>query len=318
VRDTPRLLIAGSGAVAVKALEDRCRAGNTPVSAGHDVDWTDRGRVDAVFKRERPECVVLLGGRSGGIQANQKYPADLMLDNLLVECHAIDAAHRHGVKKLLYLASSCSYPRLCPQPAREDALLTGSLEPTNEAYAVAKIAGIKLCQAYRRQYGLNAVCAIPANIFGPGDDFSLDDSHVVAALIRRMHEAKVHGGDRVVVWGTGAARRDFIFAEDLADACLFLMRSYDDEAPINVGSGTGATIGELAAEIKAVTGFRGRIEFDAQKPDGMPVKVLDVARLRNLGWQPCVPFRAALERTYEWYLQSIRSGPADVSGSGKG
>ena len=251
----------------------------------------------------RPEYVFFAAGKSGGIGANVHFPADLMLDNLLSAAHVIDAAHRHGVRKLLYLASSCSYPKLCPQPMRVADLLSGPPEPTNEAYAVAKLAGIKLCQAYRRQYRDDFIVGIPANAFGPGDDFSLENSHVIAALIRKMHAAAQRGDERMEVWGTGSARREFIFADDLADACTHVMCGYSEDDPINLGGGPVLSIGELAEIVRRVVGFAGRLEFDPSKPDGMPMKGLESSRLASLGWQPQVGFADALGITYQWYLE---------------
>lgn len=263
---------------------------------------TQSEKVKAFFEESRPEYVFLAAGKSGGIQANQKYPAELMLDNLLVECHVIDSAYRYGVKKLLYLASSCSYPKHCPQPMQVESLMTGSLEPTNEAYAVAKIAGIKLCQAYCHQYGANFITGIPANAFGPGDDFSLEESHVIPALIRKMHDAKIESAESVEIWGTGTARREFILADDLADACIFIADKYDDPMPINIGGGLDLSIKELAELIKEAIGYRGQLHFDISKPDGMPLKALDSGKLRSLGWQPKTSFLAAVEATYNWFL----------------
>jgi len=271
-------------------------------------DLTDAAQVDEFFRRTAPEYVFLAAGKSGGIEANRKYPAELMRDNLLVACHVIHTAYRHKVKKLLYLASSCSYPRKCPQPMRVESLETGPLEPTNDAYATAKIAGIKLCQAYRRQYGASFICGIPANVFGPGDDFDPDNSHVIAALIRRMYEAKIAGAPAVEIWGTGAPRREFIFADDLADACILTMCEYDDATPINLGGGTSLSISELAETIKEVAAYRGELRFDASKPDGMPLKALDSSVLHKMGWRPRTPFRDALERTFTWFQQTRQGG----------
>jgi GDP-L-fucose synthase len=282
---------------------------------GEDPELTDGAAVGEFFERTRPEYVFMAGGKSGGIHANQKYPAELMLDNLLGECHVIHHAYLSGVKKLLYLASSCSYPRHCPQPMQPQALLTGPLEPTNEAYAVAKIAGVKLCEAYRRQYGVNFVSAIPANAFGPGDDFRPEDSHVIAALIRRMHEAKTLGQDSVVIWGTGNPCREFIYADDLADACLFIMRGYNDAEPINLGGGGDISIRELALMIREVVGYSGQLRFDSAKPDGMPCKVLESTPLHKMGWRPRTPFRSALAATYAWFLKAgrERASPAQCA-----
>ena len=271
---------------------------------GEEPDLTDATSVDEFFSRLLPEYVFMAAGKSGGILPNQRYPADLMLDNLLVECNVIRAAYQHRVKKLLYLASSCCYPRHCPQPMRVESLLTGSLEPTNEAYAVAKIASIKLCQAYRQQYGANFVIGIPANAFGPGDDFSLEDSHVIAALIRKMHEAKLSDAPFVEVWGTGTPRREFIFADDLADACLFVMQKYDGTEPINLGGGTDLSIGELAQLTKEVVGYEGELRFDTSRPDGMPLKVLDSRPLMAMGWKSETSFEKALSATFEVFVQT--------------
>ena len=271
---------------------------------GEEPDLTDAPQVEAFFAKAKPEYIFLVAGKSGGIAANQKYPAELMLDNLLVASHVIHSAYCHKIKKLLYLASSCSYPKHCSQPMQVEALLTGPLEPTSEAYAVAKIAGIKLCQAYRQQYGANFISGIPANIFGPGDDFSLENSHVIGALICKMHEAKALGTESVEIWGTGVPRREFIFVDDLADACICVMQEYSGLEPINIGSGIDLSIGELAELIKEVVGYSGELHFDTSKPDGMPVKVLDSSLLRALGWHPKTSFRSALSKTYEWFLQT--------------
>lgn len=278
--------------------------GNIVGQPGQEPELTDVRSVDDFFAQHRPAYVFLAAGKSGGIQANQTYPATLMLDNLLVACHVIHAAHRHSVSKLLYLASSCSYPRNSPQPMQVESLLTGTLEPTNESYAVAKLAGIKLCEAYRKQYGSDFIVGIPANPFGIGDDFSLEDSHVIPALIRKMHEAKLQGESQVTLWGTGIPRREFIFADDLADACLFVMGHYSDLSPINLGGGTDLSIRELAAVIKTVVGFTGDLCFDATKPDGMPLKALNSNPLLALGWQAKTSLEEAITETYRWWLQN--------------
>lgn len=272
---------------------------------GEEPDLTDAAQVEAFFARTVPEYVFIAAGRSGGILANQRYPAELMLDNLLTTCHVVRNAYRYGAKKLLYLASSCSYPRDCLQPMRVGSLWSGPLEPTNEAYAVAKLAGMKLCQAYRQQYGVNCIAAIPANIFGPGDDFSAEDSHVIPALMRKMHEAKRLGSESIELWGTGVARREFLFIDDLADACLFLMDRYDGAEPINMGGWADISISELAAVMKEVVGYRGSLSFDSSKPDGMPVKMLDSTPLEKLGWRPRVPLHAALRVTYDYFLTRV-------------
>ena len=268
--------------------------------------------VDDFFRRERPAYVLFAAGKSGGIGANRSYPADLMLDNLLSECHVIDAAHRHGVKKLLYLASSCSYPKECPQPMRVESLFSGVLEPTNDAYATAKLAGMMLCRAYARQHGHQFICGIPANAFGIDDDFTPEGGHVIPALLGRMHRAKLESDATLSIWGTGTPRREFIFADDLADACLFVMREYTDtERPINLGSGGDLSIGETAELIRDVVGYRGELVFDASKPDGMPLKSLDSTPLNRMGWRARRSMVAALNETYDAFLQRERTLPRE-------
>jgi GDP-L-fucose synthase len=247
--------------------------------------------------------VYLAAAKVGGILANDTSPADFLRDNLQIQTNVIDAAMRFGTKKLLFLGSSCIYPKYAPQPMPESCLLTGPLEPTNEWYAIAKIAGIKLCQAYRRQYGFNAIAAMPTNLYGPGDNFNLAKSHVLPALIRRFHEARVNDAASVIVWGTGEPRREFLHVDDLADALLFLMTNYDGEELVNVGWGEDLSIRELAELIKKVVGFKGAIEFDSTKPDGTPRKLLDTTRLSQLGWRPRVGLEAGLRSTYAWFIQ---------------
>jgi len=301
-----RIYVAGAdtliGAAIVDALKrqgyDQVMGAATP---------KDGGSVESVFSETRPEYVFVAAGKSGGIGANQRYPADLMMDNLQVISDVMGTSHRYGVKKLLYLASSCCYPRDCPQPMRVDHLSTGPLEPTNRSYATAKLAGIELCRAYRAQFSSDFIVAIPANAYGPGDDFSEEDSHVISALIRKMHDAKVAGAGHVDLWGTGTAEREFIFAADLADACLFLMNHYSDATPINVGARSQrVSIAELARLIKDTVGFAGEIRFDRTRPDGMPRKILDSDALRDLGWSPATDFRTALSATYDYFLRIER------------
>lgn len=270
-----------------------------------ELDLRDQAAVRAFFAAERPDYVYLAAARVGGIHANATYPAQFIYDNLMMECNIIDAAYRSGVKKLLFLGSSCIYPKFAPQPMREEHLLTGSLEPTNEPYAVAKIAGIKLCQSYRREYGFNAISAMPTNLYGPHDNFHPENSHVIPALLRRFHEAKAAGSPEVVIWGTGTPRREFLYVDDLADALLFLMEQYDGDEHVNVGTGTDVTIAELAELLARVTGYRGRIVFDADKPDGTPRKLLDVSRLHDLGWQARTSLEKGLAETYDWYAASL-------------
>jgi GDP-L-fucose synthase len=305
---TSRIFVAGAGAEGTlygRALPGRLRAqGFTNVVGAGDEepDLRDRSAVDDFFARARPEYVFLAAGKTAGIIGNQRFPADLMLDNLLIASTVIPAAWAHGVRKLLYLSSSCTYPRAAAQPLDVSSLWSGALEPTSAAYAVAKLAGIKLCDAYRQQYGARFVAAIAADAYGPGDDFSPENSHVAGALIRRIHEARVAVSPTVVVWGSGAPRREFIFVDDLADACVFAMRHYEGSDPINLGTGTSTSIAELADLIREVTGYRGALEFDRSKPDGMPFKGLDSSALKDLGWRPRVDLSTGLARTYDWFI----------------
>jgi GDP-L-fucose synthase len=302
-----RVYVAGGQTLAGAAILRQLRSQGYSNIIGLDNGepaLTDVVAVNDFFSLYQPDYVFLAAGKSGGIEANRKYPAELMLDNLLIECNIIGSAHRFGVKKLLYLASSCCYPKHSPQPMRVESLLTGPLEPTNEAYAVAKIAGIKLCQAYRQQHAANFIVAIPANAFGPGDDFSPENSHVIAGLIRRMHEAKVQSLPLVEIWGTGTPQREFIFANDLGDACLFLMIGYNGAEPINIGGGTALSIRELALLIKGVVGYSGELRYLSSRPDGMPFKALDSRKLLEMGWKPATPFPAALHGTYQAFLRT--------------
>ncbi len=263
--------------------------------------------ADEFFARERPEYVFLAAARVGGILANSTYPAEFLRDNLLIEANVIDSACRHGARKLEFLGSSCIYPKLAPQPIREEYLLTGELEPTNEWYAVAKIAGIKLAQAYAKQYGFRAISLMPTNLYGPGDNFDLQSSHVLPALIRKFHEARMGGAEEVVVWGTGTPLREFLFVDDLAEAALFLMLHHDDSQIVNVGTGEDLSIRDLAAIVRDATGFTGRIVFDASKPDGTPRKLLDISRIRSLGWEERTPLAEGIARTYQWFLQQTQA-----------
>ena len=267
------------------------------------VDLTDQHAVDAWFARERPEQVYLAAAKVGGIHANDAFPAEFIRDNLAIQTNVIHSAWKHGTEKLLFLGSSCIYPKHAPQPMPEDCLLTGPLEPTNEWYAVAKIAGIKMCQAYCKQYGFNAISVMPTNLYGPGDNFDLETSHVLPALIRKFHEAKLAGTESVTVWGTGTPRREFLHVDDLADACVFLMDNYDEADIINVGWGEDISIRELAELIRTVTGFSGGLRFDPSKPDGTPRKLLDVGRLTGLGWRPSKGLRKGIEETYAWFTR---------------
>ncbi|MEN6542689.1 GDP-L-fucose synthase [Parvibaculum sp.] len=274
------------------------------------VDLRRQAEVEDWMAAEKPQAVFLSAATVGGILANDARPAEFIYDNMMIEANIIHAAWRIGVEKLLFLGSSCIYPKLAPQPLREDALLTGPLEPTNQWYAVAKIAGIKLCQAYRRQYGCDFISAMPANLYGVGDNFDLESSHVVPALIAKMHAAKLAHAPSVVIWGTGAPRREFLSVEDCADALVFLMKNYSGEDQVNVGSGTDMTIRELAELIRRVVGFEGEILTDPTRPDGTPKKLLDVSRLEGWGWRPGVSLERGISDVYRWYCQT--QGGADV------
>lgn len=266
------------------------------------LDLTRQNDVDDLFAERRPEYVFLAAAKVGGILANDSRPADFLRDNLAIQTNVIDAAYRAGTRKLLFLGSSCIYPALAPQPMPEDCLLSGALEPTNQWYAVAKIAGLKMCQAYRRQYGFNAISAMPTNLYGPGDNFSLETSHVLPALIRKFHEAKERRAASVQVWGTGRPRREFMHVDDAAAAWLFLMQNYDDEMWINVGCGEDTTIAQLAQTVSRIVGFEGAVQFDTGKPDGVARKLLDTSRLRSLGWSPRIGLEEGIRSTYSWFL----------------
>jgi GDP-L-fucose synthase len=277
---------------------------NILTATRHELDLRDQAAVNAWFAAHRPEYVFLAAGTVGGILANSTRPAEFVYDNMMIHATVVHAAHLTGVRKLLYLGSSCIYPRLAPQPIPEDALLQASLEPTNEPYAVAKIAGIVLCRSYRRQYGDDFISAMPTNLYGPGDNFDLDGSHVVPALMRKFHEAKLRGSNQVTVWGTGASRREFLHVDDLADACLFLMDRYDGEQHLNVGTGEDLTIRELAETIGRIVYPDASILFDTAKPDGMPRKLLDVSRLHALGWRHRIALEDGLRATYQWFVDN--------------
>ena len=294
------------GSAVVAALERRGYH-DLLVRTHSELDLTQQSAVQDFLFEHRPQVVILAAARVGGIKANSSRPALFIRDNLLIEGNVIDAAQRAGVEKLVFLGSSCIYPRLAPQPIKEEYLLTGPLEPTNEWYAVAKIAGIKLCQAYRREFGFNAICLMPTNLYGPGDNFDLDNAHVVPALIRRFHEAKVRGDERVIAWGTGRPRREFLHVFDLADAIVLLLERYDDESIINVGCGEDITIKELGEIVMAVTGYGGRLEFDASKSDGAPRKLLDVSKMTALGWRPQISLKSGIEQVYAWFSANADS-----------
>jgi GDP-L-fucose synthase len=272
------------------------------------LDLRDRPAVERFFAAERPDYVFMAAAKVGGIVANDSFPADFIRDNLEIQTNVIDAAYRAGTRKLCFLGSSCIYPRLAPQPLQESSLLTGPLEPTNQWYAVAKIAGIKMCQAYALQHGFNAISVMPTNLYGPGDNFDLQTSHVLPALLRKFHTAKESGSREVTVWGSGTPRREFLYVDDLADALCFLMERYDSPEIINVGWGEDVTIAELADLIAGVVGFHGTVLFDRSKPDGTPRKLLDVGKLKALGWQPRMPLADGVRATYDWYRAKIAAG----------
>jgi GDP-L-fucose synthase len=269
-----------------------------------ELDLLNRSAVRAFFEKERPEFVIDAAARVGGIVANSEKPVEFLLENLTLQNNLIEAAADFGCAKLLFLGSSCIYPKLAPQPIREDALLTGLLEPTNDAYAIAKIAGIKLCQAYAREYGKNFLSAMPTNLYGPHDNFDLHTSHVLPALIRKIHEAKKSGAPEVLVWGSGTPRREFLHADDLADACVFLLKNYDSPELINIGSGTDVTIRELAELVCEVLGYDGTLDFDPTKPDGTPRKLMDSSRLFSLGWKPKISLREGIAHAHAWFLEN--------------
>jgi GDP-L-fucose synthase len=269
------------------------------------LDLRRQAEVEAWMAANSPQVVVIAAAKVGGIHANATHPADFLYDNLAIEANVIHAASKSGVEKLLFLGSSCIYPREAPQPMAEEALLAGPLEPTNEWYAVAKIAGIKLCQAYRRQHGCDFISAMPTNLYGPGDNFHPTDSHVPAALLRRFHEAKEAGLSEVTVWGSGRPRREFLHVDDLADACTFLLKTYSDETHVNVGTGEDVTIAEFAEMVRRVVGWEGRLVYDTSRPDGMPRKVLDVSRLAAMGWRAMTPLEEGLRGYYRWFLDNI-------------
>jgi len=340
MQTSARIYVAGHLGLVGSALVRRLReAGyeNLITRSRSELDLTNQAAVDRFFREQRPEFVFLAAAKVGGILANSTYPADFIRDNLLIQSNVIDAAQRYGINKLLFLGSSCIYPKHAPQPMKEEHLLTGPLEPTNQWYAVAKIAGIKMCQAYRRQYGFNTICLMPTNLYGPGDNFDLHDCHVLPALIRKFHLAKLaaegdwetiraderrfgpipddfraalqgDGRPKVLLWGTGTPRREFLHVDDLADAALFLMENYDAEEIINVGVGKDVSIRELASLVAEVVGWRGEIVFDPSKPDGTPRKLLDVQRLEALGWKAKIPLREGISSTYAWYMSKVEGG----------
>lgn len=286
------------GSAIVRALKEKGYK-NLVLKSSSELDLRNQSEVNAFFANEKPNYVFLAAAKVGGIQANNIYRADFLYQNLMIEANIIHAAYEHKVNKLLFLGSSCIYPKLAPQPLKEEYLLTGELEPTNEPYAIAKIAGIKLCESYRRQYGCNFISAMPTNLYGPNDNYDLNNSHVLPALLRKFHTAKLNGDKEVTVWGSGKPMREFLYVDDLADACLFLMQDYDKEEWVNVGTGKDVTIAELAQTIKKITGFEGELVFDATKPDGTPRKLMDVSRLAHAGWKYSVELEEGIKKVYE-------------------
>ena len=305
---TERIFVAGHRGLAGSALVRALQAKGFKNLVTRDrtqLDLMDEVAVTSFFSQERPAIVILAAARVGGIKANNDLPVEFLIENLRMQNNAISAAHKAGTRKLLFLGSSCIYPKLAPQPIPESALLTGLLEPTNEAYAIAKIAGIKLCQAYAREHGANFISAMPTNLYGPNDSFDLLSSHVLPALLRKAHEAKVANARDFTVWGSGTPRRELLHADDLASACLFLLENYDSPEIINVGWGEDITIRELAELVCEIVGFHGEISWDLEKPDGTPRKVLDVSKLRDLGWTPKITLRDGIARTYQSFLAHL-------------
>jgi GDP-L-fucose synthase len=307
-----RIYVAGNtglvGSAIIRRLE-RERFSTILTATREQLDLRDQAAVTYWFRANRPEYVFLVAGTVGGIWANSTRPAEFIYDNMMIHATVVHASHLYPVKKLLYLGSSCIYPRECPQPMREEHLLSGYLEPTNEPYAVAKIAGITLCRAYRRQYGCNFISAMPTNLYGPGDNFDLESSHVLPALIRKFHDAKSAGREEVVIWGTGSPRREFLHVDDLADACLHVMRRWDDEQHINIGAGEDLSIRELAEAVRDIVHPKAKLTFDTSKPDGTPRKLLDVSRLHALGWRHSIALRDGIASTYQWFLTNQDGRP---------
>lgn len=323
MRKDDKIFVAGHRGLAGSAILRKLESegyGRILTRTRAELDLTVQSQVETFFAAEKPEIVFLAAGKVGGILANQTYPANFIRDNLLIQTNVIDAAYRHGVKRLIFLGSSCIYPKLAPQPLKEEYLLTSALEPTNEAYAIAKIAGIKMCQAYRQQHNFDSICLMPTNLYGRGDNFDLANSHVLPALLRKFYEAKIKGDESVKIWGTGAPKREFLHADDLADACHFLMRQSAEivnaAAPdgiINVGVSEDVSILELAKIISRTVEFRGRLEFDSAKPDGTPRKLLDVSRLAALGWKAKISLNEGIAQTYHWYQEVYRQERSELA-----
>ena len=316
MRPDGKIYVAGHNGLAGSALMRRLKqAGYTNLlcRTHAQLELEDQQAVFKFFEAEKPDYVFAAAAIVGGIHANSTYPADFIRSNLIIQLNIVEAAYRAKVKKLLFLGSSCIYPRLAPQPMKEEHLLSGPLEPTNEPYAVAKIAGIKLCQSYNRQYGTNFISVMPTNLYGPNDNFDPQNSHVLPALIRRFHEAKVSQAPSVTLWGTGQPRREFLHADDMADACIHLMKTYDSSEIVNIGCGEDVSISELAKLVKQTVGYAGKLTFDTSKPDGPPRKLLDISRLRAAGWSPKISLQDGLAATYRWYAENAKKGSLRLS-----
>jgi len=305
-----RIYVAGHRGLVGSAIVRRLQADGYDklvTRSSQELDLREQQAVRGFFAAEKPDYVILAAARVGGILANDTYPADFIYDNLMMEANVIHASYQNDVKKLLALGSTCIYPKMAPQPLKEEYLLSGPLESTNEWYAVAKIAGIKLCQAFQRQHGCNFIAAMPTNLYGPGDNFDLETSHVLPAMIRKFHEARLNQSPTVTLWGTGKALREFLYVDDLADACLFLLREYSDPEIINIGVGKDLSIAELAGMVRDVVGFEGEIVYDASRPDGTPRKLVDTSKINSLGWQAKTALPKGIENTYRWFLDNVES-----------
>jgi len=303
-----KIYVAGHRGLVGSAIAGKLKASgynNLVTRTSKELDLRLQADVNSFFEQERPDYVFLAAAKVGGILANNTYPAEFIYDNLMIQSNIIHYAYVCGVKKLLFLGSSCIYPKLSPQPMKEEYLLDGKLESTNEPYAIAKIAGIKMCQSYNRQYGTNFISIMPTNLYGPNDNFDLETSHALPALLRKFHEAKMNKEPFVKIWGTGSPRREFLYVDDLADACVFLMQNYDEDQIINVGTGEDISIRELALLIKEITGYEGELKFDVSKPDGTPRKLLDVSKLTDLGWEAKTGLRGGITKTYQWYKETV-------------
>ena len=305
-----KIYVAGHRGLVGSAIVRNVNAGGNHSWVGatrQELDLFDRKKVFEFVKKQQPDAVVIAAARVGGINANNTFPVEFLTENLQIEMSLLDACHAANVPKVLFLGSSCIYPRMAPQPIKEEYLLTGELEPTNEAYALSKIAGIKLVQGYRREYGRKWISAMPTNLYGIGDNFHPENSHVLPAMLRRLHEAKTSGAKTVTMWGSGTPRREFLHVDDLAEACVFLLETYDGDIPLNVGCGTDVTIKELAETVARVTEFQGTIEWDSSKPDGTPQKLLDTSRINQLGWLPSISLEDGILNTYKWFLEKIET-----------